>query len=206
MLRCLTIESVVARPGVDGPHPVQFRPLCSFCSAAGTRQGFTAPFQFISFIDWDILNVGRKSASVSYILNTPSWRTDIGGPGMIRLANVHPLKKIGIDLVIRPVGRQPRLRIDGRNPHQTHQTTDSFPVHRKAMSPKPGRHPPRPVKRMFRVLFVDQPHQPQVLFVFPIRLVVKGRLGQGEKLALPRNGDLRVHRLNLFPLLHDRSD
>ena len=101
MLRCLTIDSVVARPGVDGPRPVQFRPLCSFCSAAGTRQGFTAPFQSISFIDWDILNVGRKSASVSYILNTPSWRTDVGAPDLIGPFDHHAVQKVRIPLVLK---------------------------------------------------------------------------------------------------------
>jgi len=89
MLRCLAIDFVVARPAVDGPHPVQFRPFCSFCLAAGTRPGFTAPFQSTSFIDWDILNVGRRSAGVSYILNTPSWRTYIGRPHLIRMIDLN---------------------------------------------------------------------------------------------------------------------
>ena len=44
MIRCLTIDSLVARPMKDGPRPVQFRPLCSFHPAVGTRSGFAAPF------------------------------------------------------------------------------------------------------------------------------------------------------------------
>jgi len=28
-LRCLVIDTAVARPAVNGPHPVQFRPICS---------------------------------------------------------------------------------------------------------------------------------------------------------------------------------
>lgn len=175
MLRCLTIDSVVARPRVDGPHPVQFRPLCSFCSAAGTRQGFTAPFQSISFIDWDILNVGRKSASVSYILNTPSWRTDIGTPRLIWSANRNSFKKIGIDFMVRPGHRQPRLRINSHQPHQTHQATDSFPIHRVAVALKPGGHPAHPIERYLGKLFVDQTHQLERIVVLSQGRVVERR-------------------------------
>jgi hypothetical protein len=44
MIRYLTIDSLVARPVEDGPRPVQFRPLCSFYLAVGTRSGCAAPF------------------------------------------------------------------------------------------------------------------------------------------------------------------
>jgi hypothetical protein len=49
VLRCLTIDPAVARPTVDGPCPVQFRSLCSFNPAVGTRQSFTTPFRLDSF-------------------------------------------------------------------------------------------------------------------------------------------------------------
>ena len=44
VVRCLTIDSLVARPVEDGPRPVQFRPLCLFHLTGGTRSGFAAPF------------------------------------------------------------------------------------------------------------------------------------------------------------------
>ena len=43
-LRCLTMDPAVARPAVDDPHPVQFRPLCLFHLVGGTRPGFAVPF------------------------------------------------------------------------------------------------------------------------------------------------------------------
>ena len=38
------MDPAVARPAVDDPHPLQFRPLCSFHPAGGTRPGFAVPF------------------------------------------------------------------------------------------------------------------------------------------------------------------
>jgi hypothetical protein len=47
MLRCLTIDPMVAQPAVGGPHPVHLRLLCLFNPVVGTRQSFAAPFQSI---------------------------------------------------------------------------------------------------------------------------------------------------------------
>ena len=195
MLRCLTIDSVVARPGVDGPHPVQFRPLCSFCSAAGTRQGFTAPFQSISFIDWDILNVGRKSAGVSFILNTPSWRTDVAGPGLIRMIDRNPFQKIGIDLMVEARETGPRLRINRLQPHSPHQTANPLRIDRISPCPQPRRHLRHPVKRRLRKLFIDPVHQHQVVGIIPLRLVIHRRTGEAQEFTLPRD---RNHRIGQF--------
>jgi hypothetical protein len=46
--------------------------------------------------------------------------------------------------MIRPVGRESRLRIEGHKPHQPHQAADSFPIHPIALASKPGGHAPRP--------------------------------------------------------------
>lgn len=195
MLRCLTIDSVVARPGVDGPHPVQFRPLCSFCSAAGTRQGFTAPFQSISFIDWDILTVGRKSASVSHILNTPSWRTDICAPGLIRLIGRNPFQKIGIDLMVGIREAGAGLRINRLQPHQPHQMADPLRIDRISPRPQPRRHLRHPVKRRFRKLLIDPVHKHQVVGVIPLRFVIHRRAGEPQEFTLPED---RNHRIGQF--------
>ena len=44
MLRCLTIDPMVARPSEGGPSPVQLKPLCLFNLDVGTHPGFAAPF------------------------------------------------------------------------------------------------------------------------------------------------------------------
>ena len=38
---------------------------------------------------------------------------DVRRPSFIRRLDRHPFQQIGVNLVVRPVGRQPRLRIDG---------------------------------------------------------------------------------------------
>jgi hypothetical protein len=205
MLRCLAIDSVVARPVVDGPQPVQFRPLCLFRPTAGTRLGFTAPFQSISFIDWDILNVGRKSASVSYIHKTPSWRTDIGGPRKIRAIDRNVFQKIGIDLVIRPVGRESRPRINRLQPHHPHQPPHPFGIDRMALPSQAGRQPRHAVKRALGEQFVDQPHDGQVIDIYARGQIIKRRARELQKPALPDDRHCHNHFFHFGPLQRDRS-
>ena len=43
-LRYLAIDTAVARPEDDGPHPVQLRPICLCHPTGDTRSSFSAPF------------------------------------------------------------------------------------------------------------------------------------------------------------------
>ena len=43
-LRYLAINTAVARPAVDGLHPVQLRPICLCHPTGDTRSSFSAPF------------------------------------------------------------------------------------------------------------------------------------------------------------------
>jgi hypothetical protein len=43
-LRYLAIDTAVARPGDDGLHPVQLRPICLCHPTGDTRSSFSAPF------------------------------------------------------------------------------------------------------------------------------------------------------------------
>jgi len=44
-LRCLTMDTSVARPAIDGSHPVQFRPICLCHPIGDARSSFSAPFR-----------------------------------------------------------------------------------------------------------------------------------------------------------------
>jgi hypothetical protein len=44
-LRCLAIDTAVARPAVDGPHPAQLRPICLCHPIGDARSSFSAPFR-----------------------------------------------------------------------------------------------------------------------------------------------------------------
>ena len=70
MFRCLALDPVVARPAVDGPHPVQLRPLCLFNPAVVTRPGFAAPFRPVSFTGrGNVAIAGRKPAGLAGVLS-----------------------------------------------------------------------------------------------------------------------------------------
>src|SRR5436190_12854 len=47
-----------------------------------------------------------------------------------------------------------------------------------------------PVKRRPRVLFVDQPHEPQILFVLAHRLVIQTRAVQTQQFTLSPNAEI----------------
>jgi len=58
-LRCLAIGTAVARPAVDGPHPVQLRPIC-LCNPTGdARPSFLAPFD--PLLPWIGRHCSRRS-------------------------------------------------------------------------------------------------------------------------------------------------
>ena len=44
-LRCLAIGTAVARRAVNGPHPIQLRPICLCRSTGDARSRFSAPFR-----------------------------------------------------------------------------------------------------------------------------------------------------------------
>jgi len=76
--------------------------------------------------------------------------------------------------MIRPAHRQPRLGIDRHQSHQPHQPLDSLSVDPMSLSLKPSRHPADTIKRPLGELFVDQPHERQVVFILARRLEVEG--------------------------------
>ena len=87
MLRCLTLDPVVAQPAVDGRPPVQLRSLCLFNPAVGTRQRFTIPFHCDPSSREVALQPPVKSqpASPRAML---SWRTEIPGPYRVAMCRL----------------------------------------------------------------------------------------------------------------------
>ena len=70
------------------------------------------------------------------------------------------------------------------------QPGDSLPIHPEALRVEPLHHFSAPVERRPHILFVQQPHQHQVLFAFANRLVVETGPAHAQQLALPPHADL----------------
>ena len=79
MLRCLTLDPVVAQPTVDRRPPVQLRSLCLFNPAVGTRQRFTIPFHGDPPLREVALQPPGKSQQAPPMAML-SWRTKIPAP------------------------------------------------------------------------------------------------------------------------------
>ena len=97
---------------------------------------------------------------------------DVGRPGLIRPVDCNSFQKIGIHLVVGPIDRHSRFRIDRFKPHHP---PHPLGVNSIAHHPQAGRHPRHPVERALRELLVDQPHHLQVVGVLPRGLVVERR-------------------------------
>ena len=79
MLRCLTLDPVVAQPTVDRRPPVQLRSLCLFSPTIGTRQRFTIPFHGDPPLREVALQPPVKSQQAPPMAML-SWRTKIPAP------------------------------------------------------------------------------------------------------------------------------
>ena len=95
-----------------------------------------------------------------------------------------------------PGHAQPRLGVNGLQAHDAHQPLHPLAVDRLPLPDQPGGQLPAAVKRVGRVLLVDEPHQPQVLGRLTRRLVVQARPVQPEQLALPADAQLGVADLD----------
>ena len=75
-LRYLTINTAVVRPAVDGPHPIQLRPICLWHPTGSTRSSFSAPFHPpLSRQGGGIAAAGQRSASLEVaddVIATPA--------------------------------------------------------------------------------------------------------------------------------------
>ena len=87
MLRCLTLDPVVAQPAVDGRPPVQLRSLCLFNPAVGTRQRFTIPFHCDPSSREVALQPPVKSQQAPPLAML-SWRTEVPRPHMIPVSRL----------------------------------------------------------------------------------------------------------------------
>jgi len=108
---------------------------------------------------------------------------DVGRPGLIRPVDRNSFQKIGIHLVVGPLDRQSRLRIDRFKPHHPHQPPHPLGIDFIAHHPQAGRHPRHPVERALRELLVDQPHE---LHLELADLLVQFRLGLLARFLLLR--------------------
>ena len=84
MLRCLTLDPVVAQPTVDRRPPVQLRSLCLLSPTVGTRQRFTIPFHGDPPLREVALQPPVKSQQAPPLAML-SWRTEIPGLYMVAM-------------------------------------------------------------------------------------------------------------------------
>ena len=123
----------------------------------------------------------------------------LGRPHLIDPLDGHVPQQVRVHLVT-PARRQLRLRVDGLQAHDPHQPPHPLAVHLVTLADEPPGDLPAPEERVGRVLLVDEPHQRQVLGRFWDRLVVQGRAGEPDQLALPADAQLGVVLVDQAPL------
>jgi hypothetical protein len=99
-LRCLTMGTVVARPGNDGSRPVQLRPICLWHQTGDTRSSFSVPFLALLPRRDGIAAVGRKSAKLeSFDLRHTTLLRPHGAPTSSEIRSV---KRCALDTAVPP--------------------------------------------------------------------------------------------------------
>ncbi len=121
---------------------------------------------------------------------------DIRPPDLIGSRDGQPSEQVGVPPMLRRSHAQPRLWVDGFQPHPPHEPPHSFPIDGCSDGVEPDRHPAHPIERRPGVLLIDQSHQPPVLGVLRHRLVVPRRPGQPQQLALSSDAELCMVRLD----------
>jgi len=87
---------------------------------------------------------------------------------------------------------QLRLRINGFDAQEFHQPRYALAVHWIASVTSHSVIFSTPIERRPRVLLVQQPHEPEVLFVLTRRLVVQPGAIDAQQLALPPDAEVRM--------------
>src|SRR5271163_2837546 len=110
---------------------------------------------------------------------------DVGRPHLVDPLDAQPAQQVGIDPMRWCRSAGARALVDRRQSHALHQALHPLAVDGMALGLKPGRHPPRAVKRSAQVLAVEQRHQLQFVGVNRRRLIIERGPVEPQQLALP---------------------
>ena len=95
--------------------------------------------------------------------------------------------------------RQTRFGIDRFQSHYPHQAAYSFVIHFLSLRFQPFEDFSHSVKRRTSILLIDQVHQPYIVRRLAFRLIIPAGSGYPQQLALARNRNARMIRLDLLP-------
>ena len=130
---------------------------------------------------------------------------DVRAPHLVDAIHANASQQVRVNPVTLSRLTELRLRIDGLDSHQRHQSRYPLPVHLEPLRAEPFHHLPAPVKRRPRVLFVQQTHQHKVFFAFARWLVIQARPVHAQQLALPPYADLRMTPIHQEPQILSRA-
>jgi len=130
---------------------------------------------------------------------------DVSAPYLVRSVYYDVPQEIRILLVVLRGLARPWLRIYSAKPHKPHKASYSLGVNPVSLTPQPRRHLRNPVEGGPGVLLVQKPHEDFVETVRRPWLIIIGRSGKPQKLALAVNGHLPMAWLNEGLLLLNRE-
>ena len=123
----------------------------------------------------------------SHQVHEPPAHGDIGYiccPGLIGAVNDQISEQIGIDFVLRMRTRGPGFGVDRLQPYDPHQPLNPFSVYFVAQPPEMISHGAAPPSGSLQKLFIDEPHQIQILLLHWLRLKIEGGSADAQKTAL----------------------
>lgn len=110
---------------------------------------------------------------------------DIRTPDLVGPLDGQAVKEIRIDSMLQAAPAGVRTGTDPLNPHDAHESLNSFSIDHVTLILEKGDHLSAPVKRGSCILLVDQVHQGDVLCIGPGGLIIKARPGKSQNFALP---------------------
>ena len=136
-------------------------------------------------------------------IHIPRCQADRGNvrtPHRVDPSHEDPAQQVRVDRVALRGLTEPRLHVDGFQPHLPQQPPNALVVDRITLAPQPGRHPANPIKRRGCVRLIEHPQQLQMLGALLYGLIVPAPPRQPQQRAWPTEADLGMARLNQFPL------
>jgi hypothetical protein len=183
MLRYLTIDPMVAKPAVGGPHLVHLRLLCLFNPVVGTRPSFTVPFQSI-LPSIEMASRPSVESQPAPLFLTPSRRTEVIGPHVVLVGGPEPDARA----ITRPESPSLGLSLGHSQAFATPYSLHSLVIHSPALPLQKPRYPSIPIATVARYQLDNPPGQP-ILIISDLRPPALCTPGLTHYPACPALGD-----------------
>jgi len=115
---------------------------------------------------------------------------------MIGPLDVQTPQQVRVDLVLRMRETGPGPRVDGFQPHSSHQTLNALTVDFVAQSAQIVPHRSGTPCWVLQVLLVDKPHQLQTLGLDRLGLIIERRTLKSQKPALPGDAQFAMFMID----------